>query len=332
MGDMQGTMVPASSRVVIIGGGVIGCSIAYQLAVRGVDGVTVVERRGLTDGSTWHAAGLVGQLRSSASLTQLMAKSVEIYDRLERDTGYATGWRPVGSLRVASSRDRWQEIRRLATAGKSFGFDVHLVSPAEAKELFPFLDIAGVHGATFVPSDGYIDPSQLTHAFAGGARAAGVRIVQHCRVEALERVGRRVTAVVTGQGRIECETVVNATGMWGAETARLAGVDVAVNAVEHQYVVTGKAAEASLERAHITANKNAIPFDPAKPAITSGIRLGTPAATSRGFGTEEFRIIGQYIVAVLDGLSASNDGSNDAVEAEIGAKVQELCARFPIYR
>ena len=96
--------------------------------------------------------------------------------------------------------------------------------------------------------------------------------------------------------------------------------------------VTGKAAEASLERAHITANKNAIPFDPAKPAITSGIRLGTPAATSRGFGTEEFRIIGQYIVAVLDGLSASNDGSNDAVEAEIGAKVQELCARFPIYR
>ncbi len=243
MGDMQGTTVPASSRVVIIGGGVVGCSIAYQLAVRGVDGVTVVERRGLTDGSTWHAAGLVGQLRSSASLTQLMAKSVEIYDRLEQDTGLATGWRPVGSLRVASSPDRWREIRRLATAGKSFGFDVHLTSPAEAKELFPFLDIDGVHGATFVPSDGYIDPSQLTHAFAGGARAAGVRIVQHCRVEALERVGRRVTAVVTEQGRIECETVVNATGMWGAETARLAGVDVAVNAVEHQYVVTGKAAE-----------------------------------------------------------------------------------------
>ncbi|NJC68643.1 FAD-dependent oxidoreductase [Planosporangium thailandense] len=233
--------LPERSQIVIIGGGVVGCSIAYHLAQRGVTDVVLVERRKLTNGSTWHAAGLVGQLRTSSSLTQLMQKSVETYETLEEKTGYATGWRGVGSIRVASSADRWEEIRRLATTGKSFGFDVHLVSPREALELFPLLNIDGVYGATWIPSDGYVDPSQLTHSFATGARAAGVRIIQDCRVESIERVGRRVTAVVTDQGRIECETLVNATGMWGTETARLAGVDLAVNAVEHQYVVTEKA-------------------------------------------------------------------------------------------
>ncbi|GAA1799371.1 FAD-dependent oxidoreductase [Planosporangium flavigriseum] len=233
--------LPERSRIVIIGGGVVGCSIAYHLAQRGVTDVTLVERRKLTDGSTWHAAGLVGQLRSSSSLTQLMQKSVETYQTLEEKTGYATGWRGVGSIRVASSPDRWEEIRRLATTGKSFGFDVHLVSPKEALDLFPLLNTDGVYGATWIPSDGYVDPSQLTHSFATGARAAGVKIIQDCRVESIERVGRRITAVVTSQGRIECDTLVNATGMWGTETARLAGVDLAVNAVEHQYVVTEKA-------------------------------------------------------------------------------------------
>ncbi len=235
--------VPARSQVVIIGGGVVGCSIAYHLARRGLTDVVLLERRKLTHGSTWHAAGLVGQLRSSANLTQLMRKSVQTYQTLEQQTGYPTGWHGVGSLRIAASADRWQELRRLATAGRSFGFEVHLVSAAGAAELFPLLDTTGVHGATWVPSDGYADPSQLTHSFAAGARAAGVRIIQDCRVESVERHGRRVTAVRTERGRIECETVVNATGMWGAETARLAGVDVAVSAVEHQYVVTEKRAD-----------------------------------------------------------------------------------------
>ena len=232
--------LPDRSRVVIIGGGVVGCSIAYHLALRGVTDVVLVERKQLTNGSTWHAAGLVGQLRSSSNLTQLMRKSVETYQTLEEQTGYATGWRGVGSIRVACSADRWEEIKRIATTGRSFGFDVQLVSAKEAKELFPLLNTDGVYGASWVPSDGYADPNQLTHSFATGARAAGVKIVQNCRVEAIERSGRRVTAVVTGQGRIECDTVVNATGMWGTETARLAGVDLAVNAVEHQYVVTEK--------------------------------------------------------------------------------------------
>lgn len=232
------TSLPARSQVVVIGGGVVGCSIAYHLAERGVTDVTLLERRQLTGGSTWHAAGLVGQLRTSSSLTMLMQQSVRTYETLEERTGYATGWRGVGSVRIASSPDRWEELQRLATTGRSFGFDVHLVSPREAGDLFPLLDTDGVHGATWIPSDGYVDPSQLTHSFAAGARAAGVRIVQNCRVESIERAGRRITAVVTGQGRVECDTLVNATGMWGTETARRAGVDLAVNAVEHQYVVT----------------------------------------------------------------------------------------------
>jgi glycine cleavage system aminomethyltransferase T/glycine/D-amino acid oxidase-like deaminating enzyme len=230
--------VPQRSEVVVIGGGVLGASIAYHLAERGKTDVTLVERKSLTSGSTWHAAGLVGQLRSSSSLTQLMRKSVETYQALEAKTGQATGWRGVGGLRVASSPDRWAELRRVCTQGKSFGFDIHLVSPAEAGELFPLLSTDGVHGATWTPSDGYVDPSQLTFSFIAGARAAGVRVVQQCRVTGIERAGRRVTAVHTEQGRIECDVAVNATGMWGAETAKLAGAHLAVNAVEHQYVVT----------------------------------------------------------------------------------------------
>ncbi|TGD89657.1 FAD-dependent oxidoreductase [Mycolicibacterium sp. CH28] len=232
--------IPARSEIVIIGGGVIGVSVAYHLAQRGRTDVTLLERKALTEGSTWHAAGLVGQLRSSASLTQLMQTSVQTYQSLEDVTGYPTSWHGVGGLRVASSPQRWEELQRVYTQGKSFGFDIHLVSPAEAAEIFPLLNTDGVYGATWTPSDGYVDPNQLTHSFATGARNAGVRIVQQCRVDSIERQGRRVTAVITEQGRIECDVVVNATGMWGAETARLAGVDVAVNAVEHQYVVTEK--------------------------------------------------------------------------------------------
>lgn len=239
--------LPGRSEIVIIGGGVVGVSVAYHLAQRGKVDVTVLERRALTEGSTWHAAGLVGQLRSSSSLTQLMQKSVQTYQTLESVTGYATGWHGVGGLRVASSPQRWEELQRVYTQGKSYGFDIHLVDPAEAKRIFPLLNTDGVYGATWTPTDGYVDPSQLTFSFAAGARAAGVRIVQQCRVSRVERAGRRVTALLTDQGRIECDVVVNATGMWGAETAKLAGVNVAVNAVEHQYVVTEKFADLPAE-------------------------------------------------------------------------------------
>lgn len=232
--------IPQRSEIVIIGGGVVGASIAYSLTQHGKTDVTLVERKSLTNGSTWHAAGLVGQLRSSSSLTQLMRKSVETYQTLEEKTGYATGWRGVGGLRVASSPGRWEELQRVYTQGKSFGFDIHLVSPSEAGEIFPLLNTEGIYGATWTPSDGYVDPNQLTFSFITGARAAGVRVIQNCRVTGIERTGRRVTAVQTEQGRVECDVAVNATGMWGAETAKQAGVHLAVNAVEHQYVVTEK--------------------------------------------------------------------------------------------
>jgi sarcosine dehydrogenase len=237
------TLLPDRSEIVIIGGGVVGCSIAYQLARRGKTDVTVVERRRLTEGSTWHAAGLIGQLRTSSSLTALMRSSVATYQALERHTGYATGWHEVGSIRVASSDDRWHELKRLITAARSFGFDAHLISAAQAQAGFPLLSLEGVRGAVWVPTDGYADPSQLTHAFATGARALGVRFAENTAVSGIERAGRRITGLVTTAGRIECDTVVNATGMWGAQTAALAGSDLAVSPVEHQYVVTERIAE-----------------------------------------------------------------------------------------
>jgi sarcosine dehydrogenase len=233
----KGTL-PARAQVIVIGGGVVGCSVAYHLAQRGVTDVAVIERRKLTHGSTWHAAGLIGQLRGTASLTGLIRASVAAYAGLEARAGYATGWRAVGSLRVAASQARWAELRRMAALGTSFGLEIHLLSPAEAKQLFPLLNDYGLHGAVYLPSDGYADPSQLTQSLAAGSRAAGVRIIQDCRALGFARDGHRITAVLTDRGPVECETVVNATGMWGTETARMAGAGIAVTAVEHQYVVT----------------------------------------------------------------------------------------------
>jgi len=232
--------VPCKSRIVIIGGGIIGCSIAYHLAKRGERDVVVLERLQLTHGATWHAAGLVGQLRSSSNLTRLMRYGAELYGRLEAETGQATGWQRVGSVRLASSAARWLELKRSATMAKGFGFHVELVSAKEAHQLFPLLDVRGVEGAAWIEGDGYVDPASLTMAYAAGARAGGVTIVQGVRVTGLERRGRRVTTVATTQGSIEAECVINATGMWGREIAAMVGTRVPVCAVEHQYFVTEK--------------------------------------------------------------------------------------------
>src|SRR4029453_5829314 len=232
--------VPAKCRIVIIGGGAIGCSIAYHLAKRGERDVVLLERAQLTHGATWHAAGLVGQLRSSSNLTRLMRYSAELYGKLESETGQATGWHGDGSLRLASSEARWLELKRSATMAKGFGFHVDLVSPREARDLFPLLESTGVVGAAWIPGDGYVDPTSLTNAYAAGARAGGVKIVQNTRVTALEKQGRRVTRVVTDRGGIDTECVINAAGMWGAQIAAMVGTRVAACAVEHQYYVTEK--------------------------------------------------------------------------------------------
>ena len=232
--------IPSKSRIVIIGGGVIGCSIAYHLAKRGERDVLLLERLQLTHGATWHAAGLVGQLRSSSNLTRLMRYSAELYGKLEAETGQATGWHRSGSLRLASSQARWQELQRSATMAKGFGFHVELVSPRQARDLFPLLEPAGVVGAAWIEGDGYVDPASLTSAYATGARAGGITLAQGVRVTALKKRGRRITTVVTDQGEIETDCVINAAGMWGRDIAAMVGTRVPACAVEHQYFVTEK--------------------------------------------------------------------------------------------
>ncbi|MGQ0677025.1 MAG: FAD-dependent oxidoreductase, partial [Rhodospirillales bacterium] len=235
-------MIPAHAEIVVIGGGAVGCAIAYHLARAGKTDVLVLERLGLTQGSTWHAAGLVGQLRSSRNLTRMMQASARLYAGLEKETGQATGWRGVGSLRVAGSAERWLEFKRLAAMAKGFGFELHLVSPEEAQKLFPPLNLAGVAGAAWVPSDGYVNPADVTQALARGARLGGVKFREGVETTAIETRGRRVVAVETTQGRVVCEVLVNAGGMWGGAIAALAGESVPVGAVEHQYLVTDKIA------------------------------------------------------------------------------------------
>ena len=236
-----------AAEIVVIGGGAIGCSIAYHLAKLGKRDVVVLEKSGLTHGATWHAAGLIGQLRGKRNLTRMLQYSVELYGRLEVETGQATDWKPVGSLRLASSEERWREIRRTATTARSFGFDLHLLSAAEAKERFPLMTTEGVVGAAFIPGDGYIDPSSLTQALAKGARADGVRFLEGVSVTGFVQKDRRVVTVETDQGTIRAETVVNAAGMWAREIGALAGVAVPAAAVEHQYLVTEKVVDAPVD-------------------------------------------------------------------------------------
>jgi glycine cleavage system aminomethyltransferase T/glycine/D-amino acid oxidase-like deaminating enzyme len=230
--------VRESARAVVIGGGVGGCSIAYWLTRLGWDDVVLVERAELTSGSTFHSAGLVGQLRSSLSLTKMMMSSVDLYRSLEAEVELETGWHEVGSLRLASSQERMEEIARQAGWAKTFGLQLELVSAEEARALFPPMSTEGVLGAAFLPTDGYIDPSQLTFALAEGARRRGAQIEQRTRVTGLRVRRRRIEAVETDRGVIETEVVVNAGGMFAAELGALAGVVVPIVPMAHEYLVT----------------------------------------------------------------------------------------------
>ena len=182
--------LPAPAQVVIIGGGIVGCSTAYHLPRAGFKDIVLLERAKLTSGSTWHAAGLVGQLRTSANVTQLLKYSVELYDRLEQETGQATGWKRNGGLRLACNQERLIEIKRQATTAHSFGLDMHLLSPRRRQALWPIMDASDVVGAAFLPTDGQVNPSDIAQALAKGARMHGVKIVEDCPVIAIE-TGRR---------------------------------------------------------------------------------------------------------------------------------------------
>lgn len=232
--------LPTQAQVVIIGGGALGTSIGYHLARAGVKDVVLLEKTLLTEGATWHAAGLVGQARSQENLTRLMQNSVTVFSELEAETGQDPSWRQTGSLRLAVTKDRWQELLKGTTSAKATGFDIRLLSPTEAKELYPIMEVDDLIGAAFIPEDGYIDPNGLTQAFAKGMRAAGGKIYEGVMVTGLSKQGDRITHVETDQGTIAVETVVNAAGLWARQVGWMAGVEIPAGIVEHQYLVTEK--------------------------------------------------------------------------------------------
>ena len=226
----------------MIGGGVGGCAIAYWLTRLGWSDVVLVERAQLTSGSTFHSAGLVGQLRGSQPLTRMMMNSVELYRELAAEVDLDTGWHEVGSLRLASSTERMEELRRQAAWAETFGLPLELISPSEARSLFPPIDIAGVHGAALLPTDGYLDPSQLTLALAKGARLRGAEIRTEARVTAIGVSCGRVTGVDIEHGgkasTIPADIVVNAGGIYAHEIGAMAGIHVPLVAMAHQYAIT----------------------------------------------------------------------------------------------
>ncbi len=234
------TEIPKHARVVIVGGGIMGCSTAYHLAKMGERDVVLLERHKLTSGSTFHAAGLVGQLRNQAGVTQLLGHSIELYNNLEQETGLATGWKTNGGLRLACNGDRLIELKRQATTAHSFGLDMQILTPAEAKEIWPLMEVHDVVGAAFLPTDGQASPADITQALAKGARMHGAAIVEDCEVIDVAVTSGRVASAVTNEGNIECEVLVNCCGQWARQFGQLAGVNVPLVSVQHQYMITEK--------------------------------------------------------------------------------------------
>lgn len=232
--------LPDRAQIVVIGGGIIGCSTAYHLARDHKADVILLEQGQLTSGSTWHAAGLVGQLRSSASITKVLKYSVDLYKRLDQETGLETGWKMSGCLRLATNQDRWTEYRRLATTAQSFGMDMHLLSPEEARAMFPLMQVDDLVGASWLPTDGQASPSDITQSLAKGARMHGAKIFEHVRVTGFDMKDGRILAVKTDKGDIACEKVVNCAGQWARQVGAMAGINVPLQPVKHQYVITEK--------------------------------------------------------------------------------------------
>lgn len=234
--------VPARARAVIIGGGVSGCSVAYHLARLGWTDIVLLERKQLTCGTTWHAAGLVGQLRGSRNMTRLAKYSADLYVRLEEETGVATGMRQVGSISVALTKERKHEIYRQASLARAFDVDVREISPREVKEMYPHLNVSDVVGAVHLPLDGQCDPANIAMALAKGARQRGAKVIEGVKVTDVLTKNGRVTGVSWRQGEesgtIESDVVINCAGMWARQVGRQSGVNVPLHACEHFYLVT----------------------------------------------------------------------------------------------
>ena len=226
------------AQVVIIGGGIIGCSTAYHLTKMGWQDVVLLEKGELTSGSTWHAAGLVGQLRSERNITRMLQYSVSLYEQLEEETGLNTGWNKCGCLHLASTKERIYELKKGATTARSFGLEMNIITPEEAYVLCPIISLEGIIGAAFIPSDGQADPAGITQAMARGARNRGAKIYRDTLVTGFEFDKKRVTAVKTSKGNIKCEIVVNCTGMWGYQVGKMMDVNIPLVPFQHQFLVT----------------------------------------------------------------------------------------------
>ncbi|WP_347311876.1 GcvT family protein [Defluviimonas sp. SAOS-178_SWC] len=236
------SILPEKAKCVIIGGGVVGCSVAYHLTKLGWTDVVLLERKQLTSGTTWHAAGLIGQLRASANMTRLAKYSADLYRGLEAETGLATGMKTVGSVSVALTEARKEELFRSASMARGFGVPVEEMSPAEVKERYPHLNIDGVKAGVWLPTDGQGDPANIALALAKGARQRGALVLEGVKVTGVTVEGRRAKAVSWSKGgesgSIQADHVVNCAGMWGREVGRMAGVNVPLHACEHFYIVT----------------------------------------------------------------------------------------------
>ncbi|WP_059411950.1 GcvT family protein [Cupriavidus basilensis] len=230
--------VPAQAEVVIVGGGIVGCSIAYHLTRLGITDVVLLERRQLTCGTTWHAAGLIGQLRNSRQMTELAKYTSDLLYELERETGQATGFKQNGSISLALNAARFEELRRGASMAKNFGLDVQVVGPSDIKGLWPMLDLKDAVGGVFLPKDGQANPTDITQAFAKGARMRGAKVVENLKVEKLLVENGKAVGVQTEEGVIKAGTVVLAAGMWSRELAAQVGVSIPLHAAEHFYIVT----------------------------------------------------------------------------------------------
>ncbi len=235
--------LPSKARVVIIGGGIVGCSVAYHLTKLGWKDVVLLERKQLTSGTTWHAAGLIAQLRATANMTKLAKYSQELYGNLEEETGVATGFKRVGSITAALTGERLEELHRSAAMARAFGVEVEEISPSEIKQRYEHLNIDGVTGGVYLPLDGQGDPANIALALAKGARQRGATVQERVKVTDIAKNGRRVTSINwQGEdgttGEIETDMIVNCAGMWGHDVGRMAGVNVPLHACEHFYIVS----------------------------------------------------------------------------------------------
>src|SRR6185436_16891999 len=232
--------LPSEAQIVIVGGGIAGCSTAYHLAKLGRTDVLLLEQGKLTSGTTWHAAGLVGQMRPNRNMTRMSKYGIELYAALEQETGLATGWKPCGSVNVARTRERMQVLKKQVALAHSFGVECHEITPGEAGDKYPIMRTDDLPGAIWLPGDGKANPADLCMSLAKGARNLGVKVIEDIEVTGVVVERGRAVGVRTAQGEVRCEVVVNCAGQWARQFGALAGVNVPLWSAEHFYIVTDR--------------------------------------------------------------------------------------------